>query len=92
MPIVVDEIDEPEVWALLKWMAERSADWVLIGGLMVATFDIEHGHPWRQTHDVDSLFDVRRAARGAILAAATSTNYARSASSSSRPAKASVIG
>ncbi len=66
MPIVVDDIDEPEMWALLKWMAERSPDWVLIGGLMVATFDIEYGHPWRQTHDVDSLFDVRHAARGAI--------------------------
>jgi hypothetical protein len=66
MPIVVDEIDDPEVWALLKWMTERSSDWVLIGGLMVATFDIEYGHPWRQTHDVDSLFDVRHAARGAI--------------------------
>ena len=23
MPIVVDDIDEPEMWALLKWMAER---------------------------------------------------------------------
>ncbi len=66
MTIELDEIDEPEVWALLKWMAERSNDWVLIGGLMVATFDIEYGHDWRQTHDVDSLFDVRRAARGAI--------------------------
>ena len=66
MTIVVDDIDEPEVWALLKWMAERSSDWVLIGGLMVATFDIEYGHDWRQTHDVDSLFDVRRAASGAI--------------------------
>ena len=66
MTIVVDDIDEPEVWALLKWMAERSSDWVLIGGLMVATFDIEYGHDWRQTHEVDSLFDVRRAASGAI--------------------------
>jgi hypothetical protein len=66
MTIVVDDIDEPEVWALLKWMTERSTDWVLIGGLMVATFDIEYGHQWRQTDDVDSLFDVRHAARGAI--------------------------
>ena len=24
MPIMVDDIDEPEMWALLKWMAERS--------------------------------------------------------------------
>jgi hypothetical protein len=65
-PIVLDDIDEPEVWNLVRWMAERSSDWVLIGGLMVATFDIEYGDPWRQTHDIDSLFDVRHAARGAI--------------------------
>lgn len=65
-PIVLDDIDEPEVWGLVRWMAERSSDWVLIGGLMVATFDLEYGDSWRQTDDVDSLFDVRRAARGAI--------------------------
>lgn len=65
-PIVLDDIDEPDVWELIRWMAQRSSDWVLIGGLMVATFDLEYGDPWRQTHDVDSLFDVRHAARGAI--------------------------
>jgi hypothetical protein len=65
-PIVLDDIDEPEVWNLVRWMTERSSDWVLIGGLMVATFDIEYGDPWRQTHDIDSLFDVRHAVRGAI--------------------------
>jgi hypothetical protein len=60
-PIVLDAIDEPDVWNLIRWMTERSTDWVLIGGLMVATFDLEHGDPWRQTHDIDSLFDVRHA-------------------------------
>jgi hypothetical protein len=65
MPIILDDIDEPEVWNLVRWMTERSSDWVLIGGLMVATFEIEYGDPWRQTHDIDSLFDVRHAARGA---------------------------
>lgn len=65
-PIVLDELDVPEMWQLIIWMSERSRDWVLIGGLMVASFDLEYGHPWRQTHDVDSLFDVRRARRGAI--------------------------
>ena len=65
-PIVLDEIDEPEMWNLIAWMAERSQDWVLIGGLMVATFDLEFGHPWRETHDIDSLVDVRHAAKGAI--------------------------
>jgi hypothetical protein len=59
--IVLDEIDEPDVWELIQWMAERSQNWVLIGGLMVATFDIEHNQAWRETHDVDSLFDVRHA-------------------------------
>jgi hypothetical protein len=66
MPIILDDIDEPEVWNLVRWMTERSSDWVLIGGLMVATFEIEYGDPWRQTHDIDSLFDVRHAARGPI--------------------------
>jgi hypothetical protein len=65
-PIVLDELDVPEMWQLIIWMSERSRDWVLIGGLMVASFDLEYGHPWRQTHDVDSLFDVRHARRGAI--------------------------
>lgn len=65
-PIVLDDIDTPDVWALLRWMTARSSDWVLIGGSMVATFDLEYGDPWRQTHDIDSLFDVRRADRGAI--------------------------
>lgn len=40
-PIVLDDIDTPDVWALLRWMTARSSDWVLIGGLMVATFDLE---------------------------------------------------
>jgi hypothetical protein len=66
--IVLDEIDEPNVWELIRWMAERSPNWVLIGGLMVATFDIEHNQTWRETHDVDSLFDVRHAPKGAIRA------------------------
>jgi hypothetical protein len=66
--IVLDEIDEPDVWELIRWMAERSPNWVLIGGLMVATFDIEHNQTWRETHDVDSLFDVRHAPKGAIRA------------------------
>ena len=65
-PIVLDELDVPEMWQLIIWMSERSRDWVLIGGLMVASFDLEYGHPWRQTNDVDSLFDVRHARRGAI--------------------------
>jgi hypothetical protein len=65
-PIVLDDIDEPDVWNLIRWMAARSSDWVLIGGLMVATFDLEYGDQWRQTHDIDSLFDVRNATRGAI--------------------------
>lgn len=33
---------------------------------MVATFDLEYDHAWRQTHDVDALFDVRHARSGAI--------------------------
>ncbi len=66
MTLVLDEIDQPEMWGLVAWMTERSSDWVLIGGLMVASFDVEYGHAWRPTEDIDSLFDVRHAARGAI--------------------------
>jgi len=40
-PIVLDELDVPEMWQLIIWMSERSRDWVLIGGLMVASFDLE---------------------------------------------------
>jgi hypothetical protein len=65
-PLILDEIDQPEMWELVAWMTERSSDWVLIGGLMVATFDVEYGHAWRPTEDIDSLFDVRHAPRGAI--------------------------
>lgn len=48
---------------LVAWMTERSTDWVLIGGLMAASFDVDYDHPWRPTEDIDSLFDIRHAQR-----------------------------
>ena len=73
-PIILDDIDEPEVWGLVRWMVERSSDWVLIGGLMVATFDLEYGDLWRQTDDVFLL--PRPNLLGAILVKAAASRYA----------------
>lgn len=66
-PLNVDAVAPAQVWELVRDLAALNDQWVLIGGLMVALYDLEYGHDFRETHDVDSLFDVRRGGGGAGL-------------------------
>lgn len=78
--IAIDALDlETErLWGTVLEVARAleggRTSWCLVGGLMVASFAIEAGHPQRATTDIDILADARRRPSGTEVVSDLLTN------------------